>query len=237
METIDYTFFNNCVSLSDAARKIFGKDDYRSSEKIKVLSAKEGFDWHIWSERRKKKRVIVKCVYCGKEFEIDESEKLERKFCSHSCSASYNNKARGAKEHTQYEACVYCGKSLNGKSKYAKYCSVDCQKNMEQKEYIAAWKDGKTNGVIGKYGISNRIRTYLFEKYNCKCQKCGWGEENPKTHKVPLQIHHIDGNCLNNNEDNLQLLCPNCHSLTDTFGNSNKNSKRVFRRQKENELD
>ena len=72
-----------------------------------------------------------------------------------------------------------------------------------------------------------------FEKYNNKCQICGWGEENPTTHKIPLQIHHIDGDCTNNKEENLQLLCPNCHSLTETFMSLNENSKRKYRIQKE----
>ena len=36
------------------------------------------------------------------------------------------------------------------------------------------------------------------------------------------EIHHIDGNHYNNEESNLQLLCPNCHSLTPTFGALNK---------------
>jgi len=31
-------------------------------------------------------------------------------------------------------------------------------------------------------------------------------------------MHHKDGNRSNNKEDNLELLCPNCHSLTDNFG-------------------
>lgn len=62
----------------------------------------------------------------------------------------------------------------------------------------------------------------MFEKNNCKCEKCGWGEVNKYTGRIPLQIHHMDGNCKNNNEENLQLLCPNCHSLTDNFGSTNK---------------
>ena len=64
------------------------------------------------------------------------------------------------------------------------------------------------------------------------CLNCGWGEVNSFTKLVPLQVHHIDGNCINNNEDNLQLLCPNCHSLTDTYGSLNANSSRAYRRQK-----
>lgn len=63
-------------------------------------------------------------------------------------------------------------------------------------------------------------------KYNYKCQLCGWGEMNKYTNKVPLQVHHIDGNSENNNEDNLLLLCPNCHSLTENFGSKNKNASK-----------
>jgi hypothetical protein len=34
---------------------------------------------------------------------------------------------------------------------------------------------------------------------------------------------------LNNNEDNLQVLCPNCHSLTNTHKNHNKKGTRKNR--------
>ena len=40
-------------------------------------------------------------------------------------------------------------------------------------------------------------------------------------------VWHKDGDYTNNKEENLQLLCPNCHSLTETYGILNKgNSKR-----------
>ena len=41
------------------------------------------------------------------------------------------------------------------------------------------------------------------------------GEINPYTRTIPLEIHHKDGNYLHSVEDNLMLLCPNCHSLTE----------------------
>lgn len=34
---------------------------------------------------------------------------------------------------------------------------------------------------------------------------------------IPLQLDHIDGDRTNNVVDNLRLLCPNCHALTDTY--------------------
>ena len=65
--------------------------------------------------------------------------------------------------------------------------------------------------------------------YNNKCQSCGWGETNIYSNTIPLEVHHIDGDCTNNKFENLQLLCPNCHSLTKTNGNLNKNSKRFHK--------
>ena len=68
-----------------------------------------------------------------------------------------------------------------------------------------------------------------MEKYQCKCSKCGWGEENPYSHTIPLEVEHIDGNFQNNNEDNLTLLCPNCHSLTSTYKGANRGNRRKER--------
>jgi len=43
---------------------------------------------------------------------------------------------------------------------------------------------------------------------------------------IKLQVHHIDGDNTNNLVENLQLLCPNCHSYTDSWC-KNKNKKIV----------
>lgn len=132
------------------------------------------------------------------------------------------------------KVCLNCGKELIGNKKNNKYCCQQCQLDYQYKQYIERWKNGQESGLKGKYEVSNHIRKYLFEKNNNSCQKCGWSGVNPITGNVPLQIHHIDGDCLNNSENNLELLCPNCHSLTETFGTLNKISSRVYRKQKGN---
>lgn len=123
--------------------------------------------------------------------------------------------------------CLNCGKefehNIHTKNKF---CCVKCFHEYKHKDYIEKWKSGEENGVNGEYGISGAIRNYLLEKYNYKCQKCGWGEVNKTTGKIPLQVHHVDGDYTNNKEENLQLLCPNCHSLTSTYMSLNKNGRK-----------
>ena len=213
-------------SLSDLARAIFGKENYTNREKCKKILAENEIDWKEWLEEKKKK-VKRFCLFCGKEITKGDSRK---KFCNSSCATSYRNLRKTNKPKEVF--CLNCGKPLNGEYINGKFCSNKCQGEYKHKEYIRAWKLGEKDGMSGGGGISKAIRDYLFEKHNNKCQICGWGEENPYTHKIPLQVHHIDGDCTNNKEENLQLLCPNCHSLTDTFGGINKNSKRVDRRLK-----
>lgn len=56
-----------------------------------------------------------------------------------------------------------------------------------------------------------------------KCEICGNSEQMGDD--IPLQVHHKDGNHLNNELDNLQLLCPNCHAQTDNQCGKNLSGK------------
>lgn len=53
-----------------------------------------------------------------------------------------------------------------------------------------------------------------------QCEICGLNEWMNK--KIPLELHHIDGDRYNNDLSNLQILCPNCHSLTPNHSKKNK---------------
>jgi hypothetical protein len=44
--------------------------------------------------------------------------------------------------------------------------------------------------------------------------------------KIPIELSHKDGNFMNNKIDNLELICPNCHSLTDSYKGTNKKEGR-----------
>ncbi|MEK7095116.1 MAG: HNH endonuclease signature motif containing protein [Patescibacteria group bacterium] len=126
--------------------------------------------------------------------------------------------------------CIGCNKSLLTRSQL-KYCSQQCQATTKYYKSIEEWKFGIKNGSLGIQTriISSFLRRYLFEKYKNKCSQCGWNEKNLVSGKIPLEVDHIDGNSENNSEENLRLLCPNCHSLTPYFRNLNKGKGRRWR--------
>lgn len=124
--------------------------------------------------------------------------------------------------------CQVCGKKT--KRSFYKYCSNQCQADERHRKYIDNWKK-KGKSLVTK-NISRHIKRYFIEKYGEKCQLCGWNKQNLTTSKVPLEMDHIDGNFENNFERNLQLICPNCHSLSPNFRNLNRGKGRSWRKEK-----
>ena len=147
-----------------------------------------------------------KCKYCSR---VLPYEKRRNKFCDHSCAASYNN---SGKSWTGPKRCPYCNKF----SGYNKFCSRQCARDFQHKKYIERWLAGKVTGFAG-YSVSAHVRRYLIKRQGNCCKRCGWNECHPITGKVPIEVHHKDGNKSNNRPNNLELLCPNCHSLTPNF--------------------
>ena len=96
------------------------------------------------------------------------------------------------------------------------YCSNECQRKYEFDERIQNWKN---TGLIGK----NSLKLYLSLKKD-GCWSCGITSWNNKP--IILELEHIDGNSANNAENNVCLICPNCHSQTDTYKNKNKGNGR-----------
>ena len=119
-------------------------------------------------------------------------------------------------------SCKFCKKEHNYESyrQTGKYCSIQCQQDYQYEEKIRAWLTGEI--TLNTVNVSRHIRRYLLSKCDNKCSNCGWCEIHPVTGKVPLEVNHIDGNANNNTPENMEVLCPNCHSLTPTYKNLNK---------------
>jgi hypothetical protein len=148
------------------------------------------------------------CIVCGAPFPYKRRND-KGKFCCNSCAAHYNNLKRPVRVRT----CQNCGKQFRwGKGCVGKFCSAECGHSYKYNQSIKSWLAGESSGTTLAGGRGNYIRRYLIDLHNGKCQVCGWGEINPYTKMSPLEVHHIDGNHLNNSISNLVLICPNCHS-------------------------
>lgn len=123
------------------------------------------------------------------------------------------------------KTCLQCNKPLTTTQKNNIFCSHECHAKYKQIEKINAWLSGMDNGTNVDGTLSETIRQYLITKANNACELCGWNKKNLSTNKIPLEIHHTDGNYLNNQIDNLQVLCPNCHALTPNYRSLNKTSR------------
>lgn len=76
----------------------------------------------------------------------------------------------------------------------------------------------ENNLPIQSYRLKEKlIRDGL--KQDC-CEKCGISEWFGV--KLPLELHHKDGNHYKNQLDNLEILCPNCHSIQEGNSGANK---------------
>ncbi|MFI6732532.1 HNH endonuclease [Nonomuraea sp. NPDC050451] len=64
-----------------------------------------------------------------------------------------------------------------------------------------------------------RDRLIKAELKRAQCEECGITEWCGQP--APLQVDHIDGDWMNNELDNLRILCANCHMLTETRGHKN----------------
>ena len=110
-------------------------------------------------------------------------------FCSSSC---YGISCR------KEIPCIVCGKKLlSGLNK--KTCSRTCSnKNRVGIQY-------KLNQPKDKVVTLRRIKSRLLEIRGVKCERCNYNK--PQV----LQVHHKNRNKRDNNLENLELICPNCH--------------------------
>jgi Zn finger protein HypA/HybF involved in hydrogenase expression len=80
-------------------------------------------------------------------------------------------------------------------------------------------EDGKGSPSV----LKGRYLRLPSTEYKCSC--CGTTDWENKF--LSLQLHHVNGNNRDNRLENLTLLCPNCHSQTETYaGNKLQGTKR-----------
>ena len=135
-------------------------------------------------------QIVTNCAECGSEFSHISSRASKAKYCSPTCYQSAMRR-RGTVEYT----CQHCSKIFKGAPSHKrKFCSRACI----NKAHISTWRPtfATARDALFKRGLLTR------------CGRCGF-DAMPDI----LGVHHRDRNTRNNALENLEVLCPNCHSL------------------------
>lgn len=125
------------------------------------------------------------------------------------------------------EVANKCGYSTAGGGSITSIKEMISYYNFDVSHFLGqGWNKDNFDYSRFKNGRSIKVASALKALTNLrghKCEKClneVWNEM-----KIPLEIHHKDGNNLNNELDNLQLLCPNCHAQTENWRGKNTQNK------------
>jgi len=169
------------------------------------------------------------CLHCGKQEYIPKYRLETHKFCSRTCAYHWKTA-----NETISKVCLVCSAPfsvINYRSERAKYCSDKCRyESMKgrgrttytchhcsmpfqapastNRKYCSMACVGKGRKEDFKPVYSTVRKAMLRRNMVEKCERCGFDEP-----KQILGIHHKDRNRHNNELSNLEVLCPNCHSM------------------------
>ena len=152
-----------------------------------------------WEKRERARKVKLVCLSCGKEFELNACETRVKENKVHYCSAKCRDEARKA---GRIIACKQCGKQFY--STRNDFCSRKCARdyrseNMEHKTYME-------KGYLVKY------ENGYNKKGNVKLHRAVMEEKLGRRLNSDEVVHHKDGNKLNNDISNLEVMSRGDHS-------------------------
>jgi hypothetical protein len=137
----------------------------------------------IKKDTENKNRIFVR-IKCDVCLDIFERQK--RFLNTHTCSERCRNILQG---RTLIVNCGYCNKLFDlpkSKKLQVNYCSRFCKDTAQ---------------------IESNYRLKALRYYGEKCQRCGFDNI------LALEVHHKDEDRANNDINNLEVLCANCHRI------------------------
>lgn len=155
----------------------------------------------------RKTNILKTCPECNKQFRIFKSDEKYGmgKYCSKECSYSAKKKFVFTEKHR-----LKISKALKGRVSPTLGYKFPKQAILKSGENNPNWNGGKS---FEPYSSEfNRIlKLRIRERDSFKCRLCG---SDGKNFGRSLDIHHIDYDKKNVNDDNLISLCVSCHMKT-----------------------
>ena len=153
------------------------------------------------------------CKKCNKEF---EPQKGLVNFCSLSCRNSKEQTPEIRKKKSEAALNSDKVKAANRGRSQEHWSRIAEKRN-------AAYKDKIMSSKYSDLKFEQLRKRVLIEQEG-KCNCCGISEWMGKP--LTLELEHKDGNHFNNQRGNLEMICPNCHSQTETWRGRNKAKNR-----------
>ena len=154
--------------------------------------------WFVEKNGKRREGITKNCLNCFEEFIARTDDEKSPVYCGKKCYQLSRRKRESV-------VCSQCGKGVSKtpsqirKSKSGLFfCSKKCK--------------GKAQRIGGikeimppHYGTSTRNYRELYEG-DFICRRCGYEEFS-----CGVEIHHLDGDSKNNNQENFMPLCACCH--------------------------
>lgn len=187
------------------------------------------------------------CLNCSKEIIHKPSEK--RKYCSNKCQREFELKDYKIVCNNIIKICEFCEAEHDGKYGSGRFCQQKCARSFSslknrkeinkkiskaltgrkkpnpkpcKQETILkikqTWIDKLFDKKFDELSYESKRKRVKLEQFN-KCNKCGIDSWLGVT--ITLELDHINGDNRDNRRENLEALCPNCHSLTPTWRGKN----------------
>lgn len=174
-------------------------------EKPGTFCSRKCANSRVWNEEDKKKKSIA-----NKKYAIEQGMNSDL-----------------SAEFVSTKNCLNCGVDIVPLKKRSngKYCSHSCQNKFQwENEKLPQYMEMADEGVPM---FGNQVRRMITRTRPHICEICNITEWNNKP--ITLEVDHIDGDHGNNKLENLRLICPNCHSQTETYGGKNRGNGRKLR--------
>ncbi len=219
-----------CSSKSELLKK-FNKE-HRTFWLDKILKKNNIDDITVFfkPQPHKYSHILHFCEKCNNKIEIKFKSDINKRFCCISCSSSREHSAE-SKQKASNSIKIFRSTLTAEDEKKMTFGGKSIKELIDiRKRNSEASKESKFNQKMERILTSkfsclsiNEKRIFLMNKQSCKCSICGCLDWNNKP--ITFELDHISGIRSDESEDNLRLICPNCHSQTDTYKGKNVKNK------------